>query len=406
MNIKTDYYDKLLKYLNHSIETMSEDKILSKGKELGIILPNSLIRFYHYFGNCDEVMNGFYKFFSIEEIGILNEGLVFGINSENGILGIRLKDLNSENDPKVYYTYEKYNDEEHWFSELNHSGSEAFFFNIAAIICYLQKERIKYSTLAILTILSTIIFVQTNSRLTYMTTILLVFFMVYEKLLERFLPQFKKMNPIWALFIPIFLVISVFSVYITICYDPSIGWHNLLNRFLGDRLVISNRSYNIYGIPLLGNSSIEWVGQSVDVNGIKPSGAITYVDNLFFNILQQYGIVTLFAVVILCTIMMYRCYQLGDRILMMILVILALHAFFDGIIQQLQYNSFLHFIYYLCARYAYMESERSKEEQERRKLLSTGYLNNGLWSRIRKRCLAGAAAYIRRKPADGMIKKE
>ena len=281
-----------------------------------------------------------------------------------------------------------------------------YFFNIAAIICYLQKERIKYSTLAILTILSTIIFVQTNSRLTYMTTILLVFFMVYEKLLERFLPQFKKMNPIWALFIPIFLVISVFSVYITICYDPSIGWHNLLNRFLGDRLVISNRSYNIYGIPLLGNSSIEWVGQSVDVNGIKPSGAITYVDNLFFNILQQYGIVTLFAVVILCTIMMYRCYQLGDRILMMILVILALHAFFDGIIQQLQYNSFLHFIYYLCARYAYMESERSKEEQERRKLLSTGYLNNGLWSRIRKRCLAGAAAYIRRKPADGMIKKE
>ena len=133
MNIKTDYYDNLLKYLNHSIETMSEDKILSKGKELGIILPNSLIRFYHYFGNCDEVMNGFYKFFSIEEIGILNEGLVFGINSENGILGIRLKDLNSENDPKVYYTYEKYNDEEHWFSELNYSGSEAFFFNIAAM---------------------------------------------------------------------------------------------------------------------------------------------------------------------------------------------------------------------------------------------------------------------------------
>lgn len=281
-----------------------------------------------------------------------------------------------------------------------------YFFNITAIICYLQRERIKYSTLAFLAILSTLIFAQTNSRLTYMTTILVVFFMVYEKLLERFLPQFKKMSPIWAVFIPIFLVISVFSAYITICYNPSIDWHNLLNRFLGDRLLISNRSYNIYGIPLLGNPNIEWIGQSVDVYGVKQSGVITYVDNLFFNILQQYGIITLSVVVILCTLMMYRCYQLGDRILMVILVALALHAFFDGIIQQLQYNSFLHFIYYLCARYAYMESERSKEEQERRELLSTGYLNNGLWSRIRKRCLAGAAAYIRRKPADGMIKKE
>ena len=51
MNI--GYYDKLLTFLNYDVEKLIIDNILAKGEELGVTFPNSLVRFYYYFGNCN-----------------------------------------------------------------------------------------------------------------------------------------------------------------------------------------------------------------------------------------------------------------------------------------------------------------------------------------------------------------
>ena len=85
MNI--GYYDKLLTFLNHDVEKLNVDDILAKGEELEVTFPNSLVRFYYYFGNCNEVLNGYYKFFKLEDIKIWHECIVFGTKelSENNL---------------------------------------------------------------------------------------------------------------------------------------------------------------------------------------------------------------------------------------------------------------------------------------------------------------------------------
>ena len=223
-----------------------------------------------------------------------------------------------------------------------------YFFNIVAIICYLQQEKTKTITLFIFGVISTAIYAATDSRLTYYTTILIVLFVLYYKIKYRIARDPKRISRLWALCVPVFFVSAIFSVYMHIYYNPAIKWHYTLNRILGDRLNIGHRSYLMYGIRFLGNPDIRWIGQSLDVRGVKHEGVVTYVDNLYFNLLQQYGILAFTIIIVVCTIMIYNCYRQNDELLMAILVILALHGLIDGIVQQLQYNTFLHFIYYLC----------------------------------------------------------
>ncbi len=224
-----------------------------------------------------------------------------------------------------------------------------YMFNVAAIVCYLKKEKIRVSTLVLLLVLSSIVYILTKSRLTFYTTVFIILYTAFYKMRSRMTQSTNKISKRGILFVPIYIIFCVLSIYMTITYNPHITWQRELNKILGGRLSIGKLSLSLYGISLFGNPNIEWVGQGFDINGNRPqSPVITYVDNLYFSILQRYGIITLAVIIIILTIAMYKCYKINDRLLMAILITLAVHGLIDGLIQQLQYNSFIHVMYFLC----------------------------------------------------------
>lgn len=71
-----EYYERLLKFLPYVPEKTDESKILAKAKELGVTFPQAMIEFYHYFGNCDEILDNIF-FLKLENIFVFDGGIVF-----------------------------------------------------------------------------------------------------------------------------------------------------------------------------------------------------------------------------------------------------------------------------------------------------------------------------------------
>ena len=82
-----NYYEKLLKFLNLNIEKIDTDYIISTCENIGITSPpQSVVLFYHYFGNYDLALKGYYHLFHLHELKIWHNALIFGVNDEKGIL--------------------------------------------------------------------------------------------------------------------------------------------------------------------------------------------------------------------------------------------------------------------------------------------------------------------------------
>ena len=227
-----------------------------------------------------------------------------------------------------------------------------YLFNLVAISIYLRRENISYLSIFFYSLLNILLFIYSNARLCVLTTGLLLLYIIVYKLKHyhkrNYYNQSSKHNKLLTLFIPIYPVIGFFSLYAIVYYNDHIKWMKILNELIGNRLLIGNRSYNIYHFSLLGNSNISWVGQGINISGEKIYDVVTYVDNVYFNFLQKYGILVFGFLLFFLTYMMYRCYLENDKILMMIMIVLAVHGFIDDLIQHIQYNTFLFFIIPLC----------------------------------------------------------
>ena len=108
-------------------EGISEDILNKKEKELGINLPEGMRDFYMKFGNDKEVMGSNWKFYSIENVRIQNDALVFGCKPEDtATIGIMMQHLLSPYQAISYYSMSG----KKWFSD-GFAFPEPFFFHIA-----------------------------------------------------------------------------------------------------------------------------------------------------------------------------------------------------------------------------------------------------------------------------------
>ena len=224
-----------------------------------------------------------------------------------------------------------------------------YIFNIIAIYIYLNREKMSYAILFFWALIALCVYVLTISRLAFYSTLFLILYSIrYVKKNKHNLINAPNMKRYYLIIVPIFFVIALLSVYLIVNYNPNDSLHLRMNKLLGGRLSISNLSYQIYGYSMFGNNKIDWVGQSYDALGEKAEGTVTFVDNVYFNILQRYGIVVWVCLLFLLTLMVYRCYKRNDKLLFTIFMVLAIHGFIDNLVEYIHYNSFLFFIYLLC----------------------------------------------------------
>ena len=136
-----------------------------------------------------------------------------------------------------------------------------------------------------------------------------------------------------------FILCSIFSLVTTINYDYSNPYMSKLNEILGRRLYLGHISLDMYPINLLGHDT-KYIGNGLDMYGNKTSGTYFYVDCLYLNLLEKYGLIFTVILLLLLTYSLSNTLKEKDYFLLVILTFFALHGIIDDLEIYIYYNTF------------------------------------------------------------------
>ena len=210
----------------------------------------------------------------------------------------------------------------------------SIFCNIIFLKVYLEKEHISWLTLGALLIGNYVLFQYTDSRLTFILGLLLL---IVSAMMKK-IPVIKRLA-LNRMFLGIFFLAALFSLYFTLNYNYLSDWQANLNEELGGRLALGYSTLKFYGYGLFGRQ-LSLVGNGLDEEGFLNTATYDYVDNLYVLILLKAGIIFLIIFLVSMTIIMRKIYRRKDSYLYIIFILLALHGVIDDLILLPQYNSF------------------------------------------------------------------
>ena len=231
--------------------------------------------------------------------------------------------------------------------------------NIIAISFFLKQETVSYQRLLILFLVSMYLYLENDSRLAFISYCLLLLANLAMKLIPTFI---EKISLLLKLFTLTYFVNAYLSYWISKNYLSTSNaflnhFFHQANQFLGGRIYLSNRSLSLYGYGMLGQR-IAWVGNGLSMQGERSTDAYLYVDNLYIQILQHFGLIALIIILTLLTATLVKLLKKGQIVLSIILISLSFHALIDDLILNIYYNIFWILIGSLIYRkYRYSESE-------------------------------------------------
>lgn len=212
----------------------------------------------------------------------------------------------------------------------------AYVFNITALAIYLAGTKIKWKEILFLLLINWLIFIPTNSRLSFFLAIFLLFVSGFLKIKPYFFNDKKIIQNILSFVFPICCALSI---YLSITYTPSNYRMRELNSFLGGRLAYGRNAFFQYGFALFGQD-VDFHGNGLTSAGKVSTETYNYVDNLYLQILINFGIIILLVYLFIHTVALIKSRKQCDYFLFCILIILALHGLIDDLIIRLQYNTF------------------------------------------------------------------
>lgn len=209
--------------------------------------------------------------------------------------------------------------------------------NIVALYVYSKKEQVTYKSLLVLTLAVLWIFLQTNSRLTALSSMA---FILLAILLKRFPKLLTRIRYLLVFLIPSYIFAAVASYVVAGKYTSAGSGLRAVDNFLGGRIYLASKSLYNYGFSWLGKN-IQWVGNGLNADGHRSTMSYLYVDNMYIQVLQKYGLLYLIIFVTLLTITLFILYRKKQYLLFLILSILAVYAMIDDLTFNLYYNFFL-----------------------------------------------------------------
>ena len=241
----------------------------------------------------------------------------------------------------------------------------AYLTNIISLEIYLKKHKIPIVELLLFFGVNYWIYVKTDSRLSFMMTAAVIGLGVLLKLVKCFSMESRyTFNPlIWIFNLGAsasFILCAIGSIWLQVAYDPSITWMSKLNKIFTGRLYNGNASIEKYGVSMFGQF-IEWVGNGLDESGQKNMSDYLYVDCSYLQVLQHYGILIMFLMMLILTItMIYCCYQ-KKYVLTLLMISIAGHMMIDDLVLHLWYNTF----WFVCAQCILKPKVKSNLEEEK-----------------------------------------
>ena len=209
--------------------------------------------------------------------------------------------------------------------------------NIVGLYIYIKQENITYKSLLLLLVSVLWIYLQTNSRLTTLSSIVLLTLGI---LLKRFPKLLTRIRYLLIFLIPSYIFAAVASYIVAGKYTSAGSGLRAVDNFLGGRIYLASKSLYIYGFSWLGKN-IQWAGNGLNADGQRSTMSYLYVDNMYIQVLQKYGLLYLIIFVTLLTLTLFILYKQRQYLLLLILSILAAHAMIDDLTFNLHYNFFL-----------------------------------------------------------------
>lgn len=213
--------------------------------------------------------------------------------------------------------------------------------NIVAIVFYLKQNKIQYWQWLLLALSVYWVYDQTDSRLTFYSSCVLL---TCSLLIKWFPKLFSKLGYVFKAFKPTFIVNAVISFWISVTYlNSSHSFINDLlfkvNHMLGGRIYLANKSLNLYGFGFFGRP-VYWNGNGLTVEGVRNYQTYLYVDNLYVQILQRFGLLILGLMVSVLSLTLLKVIKKRQWILALILILMSFHSMVDDLNLYLHNNIF------------------------------------------------------------------
>ena len=214
--------------------------------------------------------------------------------------------------------------------------------DIVAIVFYLKQNKIQYWKWLLLSLSVYWVYDQTDSRLTFFSSCILL---ACSLLIKWFPELLSKLGYVFKAFKLTFIVNAIISFWVSFTYLNS-GYsfiNDLLfkvNHMLGGRLYLANKSLNLYGFGLLGRP-VEWYGNGLTVEGVRNYQTYyLYVDNLYVQVLQRFGLLILGLMLSVLTLTLSKIIKKRKWVLALILILMSFHSMIDDLNFYLHNNIF------------------------------------------------------------------
>lgn len=213
---------------------------------------------------------------------------------------------------------------------------QMILFNISLCYLYWHKDKISVIRCIILIVLNYWMFTYTNARLSCYMAIMAIVAIYFLQKFPNFLEKKKCISCILIVLFPLCFFVSI---YTTLNYDYYNPVMNELNQFLGGRLDLGKNSLSEYKINLFGQDT-NYIGAGLEISGERTVGTYNYVDCLYINMLEKYGIIFNIMFFALVTVVMYKIWKDKNYVLLIIMSVLAIHGIIDDLEINLYYNVF------------------------------------------------------------------
>lgn len=213
-------------------------------------------------------------------------------------------------------------------------------FVITCLCVYLYGKTCKPTMYLILVLLNAGLYYLADARLSFYLAILLL---VLSALARTRISKSLSFRPVVVLIVGAFVICAVFSVLLTLAYDPSVDWMKQLDAssLLGGRLRLGKEAIDTYGITFFGQR-VDLIGNGLTSTGewVRP-GKYNYIDCLYVQLFVRYGVSFSVILLTLLTVTNFYAWRTDNVQLLMCQAVIALHCVIDDLSLWIFFNPFM-----------------------------------------------------------------
>lgn len=215
------------------------------------------------------------------------------------------------------------------------TSAPVLFVFASILFLHLVRKRLNGWIFVFLLQLATALFILTDTKMAFFTTMLVLVIAViwWQKpnWLDCLENRWVKLVILW---LPV--ILTVVAMLLAGLYQDT-GFMGKLNDILSGRLANAAEAWQKYGLTLFGQN-IVWTGQGITY---KPSMHYLYVDCSYLNVLLNYGLVFLLLVFIWCRQVILDLYRRHDMLYLAFFVVILLFSFLEVRLANPLYDPFI-----------------------------------------------------------------